>query len=85
MAKPKAPQKPVTRPRGRPRKSEEEKAQLPPVTGIRIPVDLLGEIDTLVDSEKARLASEGATTNRNALVVRLLREALDARKGGDHA
>ena len=76
MPQERVPGKPTTR-----RYSEEEKAQLPPVTGIRIPIDLLDEIDTLVGSEKARLASEGATTNRNALVVRLLREALDASTG----
>lgn len=85
MAKPKTPPKPEKRPRGRPRKTEEEKAQLPPVTGVRIPEALRDEIDGLVDRENAALAAKGASTNRNALIVLLLREALDARKGAPYA
>lgn len=51
---------------------------LPPVTGLRLPVELLARVDAYVEARNATLASEGLTTNRTAAVIRLLREALDA-------
>lgn len=49
---------------------------LPPVTGLRLPLDLLDALDAYVEKRNAELASEGLTTNRTAVVIRLLREAL---------
>ena len=76
MAKPKA----VNR-GGRP--PNPHKAPLPPVTGVRIPDDLRDALDVIVDRENAALAEKGASTNRNALIVRLLREAV-ARDAAAH-
>jgi hypothetical protein len=79
MAKPKT-AKPANAPKrsaGRPPKPTT--VPLPTVTGIRLPDDLRARLDAAVDARNAELASEGLTTNRNALVVKLLREALDAR------
>ena len=76
MAKPKA----VNR-GGRP--PNPNKTPLPPVTGVRIPDDLRDALDIIVDRENAELAAKGASTNRNALIVRLLREAV-ARDAAAH-
>ena len=54
------------------------KPALPNVTGIRIPEDLRARLDALVDVRNTELAPEGLSTNRNAMVVKLLRDALDA-------
>lgn len=61
---------------GRPAKATTQ--PLPPVTGIRFPPELLARVDAYVDARNAELASEGLTTNRNAIIVRLVRDALDA-------
>lgn len=58
---------------GRPPKVN--KAPLPPVTGVRIPEDILARLDAMVDAENARLAPTGASISRSALIVRILREA----------
>ena len=63
---------------GRPPKAH--KAPLPPVTGVRIPEDILSELDAMVDVENARLAPTGASISRSALIVRLLREAVTRSK-----
>lgn len=59
---------------GRPPKAH--KTPLPPVTGVRIPEDILSDLDTMVDVENERLAPTGASISRSALIVRLLREAV---------
>lgn len=61
---------------GRPARPDTQ--PLPPVTGIRFPVELLERVDAFVDERNAELATEGLTTNRNAIIVRFVREALDA-------
>ena len=77
--------KPTGRPPGRPKKAVTTHAIN--VTGVRLPEDLRARLDAVVDEENAQHAAAGLTTNRNAVIVRLLREALDARdartKGGD--
>lgn len=59
---------------GRPPKVN--KVAQPPVTGVRIPDDVLAALDAKVASENERLASTGASLSRTALIVRLLREAV---------
>lgn len=74
MAKPRT----TPPPRGRPPKAV--KAVVPPVTGVRIPEDLRAELDALVETLNVTLAAQGASTNRSAVMVLLLREALEARR-----
>lgn len=64
---------------GRPPKASTQ--PLPPVTGIRFPVELLARVDAFVARRNVELEGEGFTTNRNAVVVRLVRDALDAIEG----
>ena len=68
MAKPKASKA------GRP--ANPNKPPLPPMTGLRLPDDLRAELDAIVEQENARLAPEGASTNRTAVMVRMLRESV---------
>lgn len=76
---PKAPKAPGARSPGRPPKAPEARAVVPPVTGVRIPADLLVDLDAEVTRANAALAAQGATTNRSAVIVLLLREGLAAR------
>lgn len=78
MAKPKTPKTATGKPLGRPPKAQ--KAVIPTVTGIRLPDDLRDWLDAMVAQENERLALEGASTNRNALIIRLLREARETRE-----
>lgn len=64
--------KPGKRPLGRPRGAEPP----PPVTGVRIPLDVLEALDAIVERRAAALAAQGATTSRNALIVAMLRDAI---------
>ena len=57
-------------------KSAKSPNSVPPVTGVRIPDDLRDDLDAIVEEQNARNAAEGLTTNRNALIVRLLREGV---------
>lgn len=77
-AKPVASEAAPKRRPGRPANPNTQK--LPPVTGLRIPAELLARVDAHVEARNAELAGEGLTTNRTAVVIRLLREALDARE-----
>ncbi len=63
---------------GRPPKVH--KTPLPPVTGVRIPEDILSDLDAMVEVENARLAPTGASISRSALIVRLLREGVTRSK-----
>lgn len=69
--------KPTGRPPGRPKKADP--AHAVNVTGVRIPDELRARLDAAVEHENAQHAARGLTTNRSALIVTLLREALDAR------
>lgn len=60
------------KPRGRPKGAEPP----PPVTGVRIPLDVLEALDAIVERRAATLAAQGATTSRNALIVAMLRDAI---------
>lgn len=74
------PATPEAAPKRRPGRPVNPNTQpLPPVTGLRIPTELLERVDAFVEARNRELASEGLTTNRTAVVVRLLREALDAK------
>lgn len=48
-----------------------------PVTGFRIPQDILDGLDAYVERLNAS-APEGFSTNRNAIVVKILRDAVNA-------
>ncbi len=63
---------------GRPPKAV--KATIPSVTGVRLPEDLREALDAMVAEQNERGAAEGFSTNRNALIVRLLRDAVNAWK-----
>lgn len=58
---------------------------LPPVTGVRIPEDILSDLDAMVEVENTRLAPTGASISRSALIVRLLREAVTRSKNTEGA
>ena len=75
------PATPEAAPKRRPgRPANPNTPALPPVTGLRIPVELLARGDAFVETRNRELASEGLSTTRTAAVIRLLREALDARE-----
>lgn len=77
-SKPATPEAAPKRRAGRPANPNTQ--PLPPVTGLRIPAELLERIDAFVETRNRELASEGLSTTRTAAVIRLLREALDARE-----
>ena len=84
MAKPKSAASTGKHPGGRP--PNPNKAELPPVTGVRLPADLRAILDRMVEEENRALAPMGSRTTLIAVIVRLLREAVAAReekaKGG---
>lgn len=76
MPKP-APKTPAAKPLGRPR----GETPPPPVTGVRIPLDVLEALDAIAAKRSASLASQGGSVSRNALIVAALR-AFVAQEGG---
>lgn len=69
----KAPAKPLGRPKG--------DTPPPPVTGVRIPIELLAALDALAAKRTEALAPQGGSVSRNALIVAMLRDGV-AREGG---
>lgn len=55
-----------------------------PVTGFRIPIELLARLDAITERRNAALAAQGATTSRNAVMVQVLSEFCD-REEAAHA
>lgn len=69
------PETPAKRPPGRPPKATT--VPLPSVTGVRFPPEIIERVDAYVDLRNEELRGGGLTTNRNAMIVRLVRDALD--------
>jgi hypothetical protein len=56
-----------------------------PVTGFRIPLELLARLDAIAARRNAELASRGATTSRNAVMVNVLTEFCDREEAAEAA
>lgn len=69
-----APKKPRGRPRG--------ETPPPPVTGVRIPAEVLVALDAIVERRAAAMAPQGGTTSRNAIIVTALREFIERDAAG---
>lgn len=70
MPAPKPPPPSAKKRAGRPRNA----VPPPPVTGFRVPLELLERLDVVVERRAAELERLGGSTSRNALVVAAIRE-----------